>query len=1109
MHREISHSDSVFQQESNLALFLMTGLLGVLMAVDLLPRAAAWAGWQGLAGWPLGVGEYRFALIAAILGGARIVYGSLQGLLDGKVGADVALALACISAILINEPLVAAEVVFIGLLGECLEAFTFAQAQAGVRKIVEVFPRRCWLLRDGQEVRVFTSELRIGDKVVVKPGAKVPVDGVVLDGRSALDTSALTGESLPLDKGPGDEVLAGSVNQFGALTVEAQRVAEQTVAGRVIELTARALKDKANLERTADRLARYFLPAVLGLAALTFFACLFYYGTGVLRPASAMRLGLRQAITYSVYPTLSLLVVACPCALILATPAAIIAALGRLAGTGVLIKGGSALERLATVRAFAFDKTGTITEARLELGEVIPLADISTQELLRVAATAEQKSEHPLARLILHEAEKRQLLPEPLLDFQAHPGAGITARTSAGTLLVGTRRMMEEQGLSLPAAALAALDRLDAAGQTSLLVARDGHLLGILGARDRVRPEAAAVLAELRAIGIDPIVLLTGDRSAAARAVAQDLAFSEIHAELLPEQKAELLAKLKANLPLTPGPRPLTPGIAMVGDGINDAPALARADVGLALGGSGTDIAAEAGDIVLMGDPLRTLPLLVRLSRETVRIIRQNIIVFAFGVNAVGIVVTAWLWPLITPAGWYEQSPLAAVIYHQVGSLAVLLNSMRLLWFERTATNPGWVRVKDWARDLDGWLSRNLDIHELSHSAHLHWRGIIAASALLLLLALAGTGITVVAPDELAVVRRFGAPVEELGPGWYWRWPWPVEETARLSQQVRVVTVGFRETPEKGKATAALTWSSAHRKETRIPDEAMMITGDGNLVDLLVSVRYRVKEPRVYLFEVSEPEEVLRAATESVLRSLVAGQPFLELLTVQRGAFQDEVHRRLRARCTGATPHGLGITLEGVSILDLHPPGEVVDAYDEVAKAMELRDLLINQAQEEAVRKLKEADADSEKILAQARASRVEKVQQAEADKIRFLARHKPRRELSAAQESALLSIASDAVRKGHSPGDVEKETQRRRQDLLQRQAELTDFRLYWDALARALSGRELLLLDADPAQVRGRRNLMLFDPEQLRVPIPMFMPPDTGPARRSTLPGGATDEGP
>src|SRR5581483_10481631 len=262
-----------------------------------------------------------------------------------------------------------------------------------------------------------------------------------VDGRSSVDTSALTGESLPLDKLAGDEVLAGSVNQFGALTVEAQRVREHTVAGRVIELTACALKDKGTIERTADKLARYFLPVVLGLAALTFAGGLILHTSGWLRGADGARVGLRQAINLSIYPTLSVLVVACPCALILATPAAVIAALGRLAGTGVLIKGGSALERLARVTAFAFDKTGTLTEGLLELGDVAPLDGVSAEELLRVAATAEQRSEHVLARLIVKEARRRRLELVPVEEFQAHAGTGVRARGDGAELLVGNRRL--------------------------------------------------------------------------------------------------------------------------------------------------------------------------------------------------------------------------------------------------------------------------------------------------------------------------------------------------------------------------------------------------------------------------------------------------------------------------------------------------------------------------------------------------------------------------------------------------------------------------------------------------------------------------------------------
>ncbi len=973
-----------------------------------------------------------------------------------------------------------------------------------------MFPIRCWLLRDGQRLRIFTREVQVGDRVVVEPGAKVPVDGVVTDGRSTLDTSALTGESLPQDKGPGDEVLAGSVNQFGALTIEARRVAQQTVAGRVIELTARALKDKAGIERTADRLARYFLPAVLGIAALTFVAFLLYFGTGVLRPAGAARLGLRQAITSSVYPALSVLVVACPCALILATPAAVIAALGRLAGTGVLLKGGSALERLASVRAMAFDKTGTITEGRLALGEIVSLSEQPPEAILRAAATAEQHSEHPLARLILQEAQQRGLALDPPGEFQAHPGAGV----SAGQLLVGTRRLLEEHGITIGPDAQAALDRLDAAGQTVLLVAREGRLLGAIGARDRVRPEAAGVLEALRELGIDPIVLLTGDRRAAALGVAGGLGFSEIHAELLPEQKAELIAQLRARLAeqpsirrsLTPDPRLLTPGVAMVGDGINDAPALARADVGLALGG-GTDIAAEAGDVVLMGDPLTPLPLLIRLSRATVRIIRQNIVWFAFGVNAVGIVFTAWLWPLLTPEGWYEQSPLAAVIYHQLGSLAVLLNSMRLLWFERSASSPWWLRLRDRFRTADQWVARHLDPGELGHWLEHHARGAIAVVIVLLLAAYALSGLRIIAPDETAIVRRFGGISEDLDPGWHWRFPWPVNNVTRVSQQVRSVEIGFRVVPGKERPAGALTWSSAHRRENRIPDEAMMITGDGNLVDLLVSVRYRVTEPRVFLFAIKGGEEVIRGATEAALRAMVAGRSFPELLTVERGAFQHEALKRIKLACDRYGSHGLGVEFDSIAVVDLHPPADVVDAYYEVAKAMERRDQKINAATERATRKLKTTAAEAAKIVAQARAGAVEKVKRAEGDRAAFLALQQAHGTLDFAQECRLTSAAVDAVLAGRAVDEVEKELQAKRQEQLDRQTALADFRLFWDISANALAGRDLLLIDAD--NVRGQRQLMLFDPEQLRIPIPMFLPPGRAPFKQNMPEDGPTNHSP
>ncbi len=1139
MHREISHTDSMFHQEQNIGLYALTILLGLLIGFDLLPLISGWLGISTLQSWPRELFGYRFALIAAVIGGARILHSSLQSLFEGRIGADLAVAIACIAAILINEPLVAAEVVFIGLFGECLESITFERTQRAIRKIVEVTPRRCWLLRDGQEHRVFTHELQVEDVVVVKPGAKVPVDGVVVDGRSAVDMSALTGESVPVDKGTGDEILAGSLNQFGALTIKAERVGEHTVVGRVIELTAQALKDKANIERTADRLARFFLPAVLAIAAVTFLGGLLYHGTGFFRAADLPKLGFMQALRLAVYPTLAVLVVACPCALILATPASIMAALARLAGTGVLIKGGSALERLAQVDAFAFDKTGTITEGRLTLGDAVGVDGVSSEELLRVAASAEQRSEHVIAQLILQEAKERNLQLDSVDDFMAHPGAGVTAILSRGPeagdkseLVVGTRRLMEERSVPITDEASSLLESFDAKGQTALLVARDGVVLGVIGARDRLREEAPEVLAEFRAIGYEDMVLLTGDRTAAAKAIAGELGFSDVRAELLPEQKAGYITKMQADKksgeksenksffgPATGDHR----HVAMVGDGINDAPALAKADVGLAIGGTGTDVAAEAGDVVLMGDPLKPLPLLLRLSRQTVKIIRQNIIIFAFGVNAVGIVLTAWLWPMLAPAGWYEQSPIVAVIYLQIGSLAVLLNAMRLLWFEKTATDSRMIRAKETLRNVDSWLEKYLDIGEGIHWAFHEWKIVLGSLAAVLLLVYAASGVTIVQPDEYCIVKRFGRPVADLEPGWYWRWPYPIESTARVKKQIRTVEVGFRTVP--GEKISESLWSSEHQGDglLRIPSEALMITGDTELVELQATVRYRVVDPSVYMFKVSNPDEIIRATTESVMRRAVASRKFLRLLTVDREEFQRAVLARLKKRCRAysgdgaAESDGLGVKFDGLSLHDLHPPKEVVSDYYEVTKAMENHDKFINDAEAAAILRIEDAKAEAFDIIAKARATKTEKISQAEADLARFSALSGVRRQLTVGQEMALAletlrdvakrpACRAAAVMMGMGgPGatipsvltagfdyyknsaSIRESHEQRRQHQLAWQPALIEFRLFWEKIGQALSQRDLVLVDAE--KVSGRRNLLMIDPEQFRLPLPFFAP--------------------
>ena len=1085
MHREIAQTDEPFRTDSPLGLYLLTALVGGLLAADLWPLVASWLRAQGIESytWRREIAGVRFSLIAAVIGGARILYGSLEALFEGRVGADLALAIATLAAILIREPLVAAEVVLIGLVGECLEAFTFARTQRALGRLAELFPKRCWVLRDGVEVRAYTADLLPGDTVIVKPGGHIPVDGIVDAGRSSVDTSRLTGESIPVDKGPGDQVLAGSIVQNGALTITARKVARKTIAGQIIDLTAEALKAKAPLERYADRLARYFLPAVLGLALVTFLGNLFIQLNATTVPGAG-KPSVRGAANVAIYPALGVLVVACPCALILATPAAVIAALGRLAGTGVLIKGGAALERLAGVSAFAFDKTGTLTEGKLALGDVIPLETIPPDQLLAIAAAAEQASEHPLAQVIVAAARERGLSFADAADFQAHPGGGVLATVTGSPTMVGSRRWLEERGVSIPPNAVAALEQLDASGQTSLLIARDGTVIGAIGARDTVRPEAAGVLAELRALGIAPITLLTGDRAAVARAIAEQVPVTELHAELLPGQKAELLAAADA-----------AERTAFVGDGVNDAPALARAGVGIAIG-TGTDIAAEAGDIVLMGEPLKSLPLLVKLSRETVRIIRQNIVVFAFGVNLFGVVLTGWLWPLFaaTPDA-YQQAPLVGALYHQLGSLLVLLNSMRLLAFDRTAGTGLGARLRRAGQAVDEWIGRfSLDefFHQLAH----RWKPLAAGAGFIALFGWLSTSFTVVAADEVGIVQRFGRATIDLEPGLHLRWPWPIETVARLRPgEVHSVEVGFRPLPDDSRGAAARssggnTWASGHSDSiARLTDEAVMITGDGDLVELLATIRYHVSDPRTYLFAVANADGLIRSSAEAVLRELVAGSRFQEMLTTQRGDLERDALSRLRNRLDAMNAGGVGVSVDGFTIHDLHPPPEVVNSYHAVAKAIQERDRVINDAEADALRQKRRADEEADRVLKRADAEAHARREAAAAERDAFLAWHAVRNKLAPDEEARLAAERDRRVKAGESLDAVERELSLLRERTLAERRYFIESRLTMQAVVDVLKSRDKVMIDAP--DLPGRRHLFFVEPDLLRMPSLVIPRPD------------------
>jgi P-type Cu+ transporter len=1081
MHREFDSSVNLFRVRSHLPLYLLTALLGALLFADLWPLFTSYlnksqttsVGWQTREF--LG---FRFALIAAVIGGARVLFGALEKLSSGKMNADLAMAIACVAAILIGEPLVAAEVVFIGLVGECLEALTFDRTQRELSKLSELFPQRCWVLRDGVEVRTATTDVIVGDTIVVKPGGKIPVDGTVIGGRSTVDTSKLTGESVPQDQGPGDAVLAGSLVISGSLTIEANKVNRQTIAGQIIELTEKALQEKSVGERYADKWANRFLPIVLAVAALAFCLNVAYQYA---MPGESQRPSGLAAARVAIYPTLAVLVVACPCPLVLATPAAVIAALGRLAGLGVLIKSGAVFERLSMVTTFAFDKTGTLTEGKLEVGSILPLSGTTADELLRDAAIAEFQSEHPIARAILGEIQKRAFRLPAIQTFEDFPGLGVRATFENVVVLAGNRRFLTEQEVLNCEAADNLLSELDRSGQTPLLIARDGVCIGAIGTRDRLRPSSYGVLAELREMGLTPLMLLTGDRASVARSVASDLLIDDVRAELLPTDKAKVVTDRSAANSQEPNT------VAFVGDGVNDAPALAAARVGIAIG-TGTDIAAEASDIVMLGDPLRPLPLLVRLSRETVAIIRQNIVWFGFRMNLLGVILTGFLWPFFASSpDWYEKAPLAGAIYHQIGSLAVLLNSMRLLGFERASTT----KLRNTFCRLDRSLSQ-FHIDDIFHWLEDHWHRLVLGLAVLALLVWFASGLTQIEADEVGVCQRFGAVQNDLKPGLHYRWPWSVETVTRVKPaQVKTVEIGFRLLPDSRtrqlelarieqdklrrpvgtNRVGSLAWASAHADNiARISDESLILTGDGELIELLATVRYSISDSRLFVLGVKDPEAIIRSSAESVFRELSASRGFQSILGEGRLDFETRAIQKLKRSLAEAAPGGIGISLDGLTLHDLHPPQEVVAAYHLVAESIQKRDKAVNEAKTEASRVITRAEDDSLKMVRSAEADAQAKVAEASAARDVIFLWNTARNTLTPAEE---LAVNGDSAK---------------RQQLLVVKRYLTDFRLSLEAAVAVLKTRDKILIDAD--KLPGTRKLYLLDADLVpKTPLPLALP--------------------
>ncbi len=560
---------------------------------------------------------------------------------------------------------VSAVVITLVVLGRWLEARARGRTSEAIRRLVTLAPRTARVVRDGRERDVATAEVVPGDFVRIRPGERIPVDGVVTEGASSVDESMLTGESVPVEKGPEAKVFAGTINRTGSFIFRATRVGSETTLARVIKLVAEAQGSRAPIQRLADRVAAVFVPIVLALAALTF-AAWWLFG-----PAPA---GLR-ALTNAV----AVLVIACPCAMGLATPTAIMVGTGRGAEFGVLIRNATALELLHRVDTVVFDKTGTLTVGRPAVTDVVPAAGVMAvraaggstaeasaemvldDEVLALAAAVEQGSEHPLGEAIVARAKERGLALPPVTGFTTVPGQGIDALATDGRVLLGNRALMDARGIDVAALAPRA-EALAAEGKTVVYLAFAGRALGLIAAADTLKPEAPAAVARLRALGLQP-AMLTGDHRLTAEAIARQAGVDRVLAEVLPEDKAREVQRLQAE-----GRR-----VAMVGDGINDAPALAQADVGIAMG-SGTDVAIEAADVTLMRGDLRGVVTAVELSRRTIRIVKENL-VWAFGYNVVLIPVAAGV---LYPLWGVLLSPILAGAAMAFSSVSVVTNSLRL-----------------------------------------------------------------------------------------------------------------------------------------------------------------------------------------------------------------------------------------------------------------------------------------------------------------------------------------------------------------------------------------------------------------------------------------------
>lgn len=579
-------------------------------------------------------------LLSIIVGGYKSARSALYGLRKLNFDMNVLMTFAIIGAMFLGQWTEAAMVAFLFSVSLVLSSYTMEKARDSIRSLMELAPREATVERDLMELKIPVEEVVVGDIMIVRPGEKIAMDGIVLRGTSSVNEASITGESMPVEKKQGDDVFAGTLNQQGSIEVRVTKLAEDTTLQKIIYLVQEAQGQKARSEAFVDKFSKIYTPAVIVFAVLI---------------AALPPLLFGDEWQAWFYRGLALLVVACPCALIISTPVSIVAAIGNAARKGVLIKGGVFIEDIGKISVVAFDKTGTLTVGRPEVTDLVAFQGLRKEQVLEIAASIEKYSEHPLADAIVREAKKRHLDIQPVHDFNSVTGRGVVGAINETTYRIGNQQFHEDL---LDQMTLAEVLRLQQEGKTVMILATDEQILGIVAVADQIRDCSHQAIEQLRKVGVKKTVMLTGDNEVTARAIAQMAGIDEYRAELLPQDKLEMVKTLQKQYGK----------VAMIGDGINDAPALAIADLGIAMGVSGTDTALETADVALMSDDLTKLPFSISLSKATMRVIKQNIY-FSLIIKAIAL--------LAVFPGWLT---LFLAILSDVGAaLLVTLNGLRLL----------------------------------------------------------------------------------------------------------------------------------------------------------------------------------------------------------------------------------------------------------------------------------------------------------------------------------------------------------------------------------------------------------------------------------------------